>query len=85
MKAILVIDMPKNCKECKLTYIHTRKDTLCCCLTDREVEYRNDIENCPLKPMPEKKVRESWKDNEFDPYNNLYKMGWNACIEEIEK
>ena len=58
MKAILVIDKPKSCNECQLKYVHLRKDSWYCCLTNTEVEYECNMEiidkNCPLKPMPEK-------------------------------
>ena len=81
MKAMLVIDMPKNCEECKLTYIHTRKDTLHCCITDREVEYANDMDNCPLKQMPrELDYASDWENNEI-----IFRQGWNACLEKLEK
>ena len=60
MKSILIVDTPKSCEECRLTYIHTRKDTFCCCLTDKEVECRNDKENrdasCPLRQLPKWKI-----------------------------
>lgn len=90
MKAILVIDIPKNCEECKLTYIHTRKDTRYCCLTDREVEYRNDIDNCPLKPMPMKRRSAvDWLHHEsmtaVKTYNpSEYDKGWNDCVDFLE-
>lgn len=71
MKAILVIDLPKNCAECKL-------ESIC-----NEVDWEERPSSCPLKPMPEKKERESWGDNEYAFYNNLHKMGWNDCIDEI--
>lgn len=85
MKAVLVVDMPKNCEECKLTYVNTRKDTFCCCLTDEEIEYRNDKENrdvsCPLRPLPSKLVPFGFLDvgNE----DGLYEKGWNNCLDEI--
>lgn len=36
-------------------------------------------------PMPQKKERDPWGSNENAVHNNIYKTGWNACIEELEK
>lgn len=49
-KAILVIDMPKNCQECVLNY---QGD----CYVS---EYEGDdwVQSCPLKELPQKK--EKW-------------------------
>lgn len=100
-KALLVIDMPKSCADCKLSdfgrcwgtysYVHMRSD---------------DIPvNCPLKPMPQKlevevNEIEDLMHTEYsieDIYTNKYvatirlatdkliSLGWNACLEEIEK
>ena len=42
MKAILVIDMPKNCIECEIQCEHCY------------IGYEDRPSLCPLKPMPEK-------------------------------
>ena len=69
MKAILVIDMPSNCDECK------------CNLRGRCVPMDNNtpIEKgkpswCPLRPMPEKFTKKGW---------DTIAYGWNKCIDEI--
>lgn len=85
MKAILVIDMPSDCYHCQLHDYEYRwcygKDESSV-LTEEDIESKR-VEGCPLKPMPEKKERESWGDNEYAIYNNLHKMGWNDCIDYI--
>ena len=76
-KAILVINMPKNCYECDLNNYHFCDATGDCIVKFMNSEHRPDW--CPLKAMPEK-------------YNNMacdgssfYHMcvGWNNCIDEI--
>lgn len=73
-KAILVIDMPKNCGECALNNL------IFGC------HFGYELKDCPLKPMPEKKVPV------FDPNNCDMKEeikiiheieGYNICISEI--
>lgn len=41
MKAILVIDLPKNCAECKL-------ESIC-----NAVDWEERPSSCPLKPLPD--------------------------------
>ena len=81
-KAILVIDKPKDCFTCELG-----GSKVC-------------IGGCPLKPMPKKQYVEanSIEDvmlTEFDmetmimkiklDTDKLFAIGWNACLEELEK
>lgn len=86
MKAILVIDMPKECDGCPCL-----NQKLWECQADKK-RRSSDVRPswCPLKPMPSKKVPV------FDPnsasYDEEYEKrimdeinGWNSCIEEIEK
>ena len=47
MKAVLVIDMPKNCAECKLIYLQGIGKTIC-----NAVDWEERPSWCPLKPMP---------------------------------
>ena len=71
MKAILVIDMPKDMfvDDCKIEYCVVEN------VTDMCVE--DGIKK--LKPLPKKKEIE-WSDS-FGKHN--YKKGFNACIDEI--
>lgn len=43
MKAILVIDMPKNCAECKLRWS--------CPVWNKWKGYSDRLDECPLKPI----------------------------------
>lgn len=87
MKAILVIDMPKECFECPFKYNdgYSSEDkstwfTKRCHLSHDQV-YENEIlENCPLKPMPQK---ENTFEKGLDEYGTGWRIGFNACIDEI--
>ena len=77
MKALLVIDMPKDCIEC---------ETHCefCHLTGNCRPPK-----CPLKPMPFKKEGYQtggtlWNGDPEVRFNE-YALGWNACLDELEK
>ena len=76
MKAILVVDMPKNCDKCPLINgIH-------CMVTREEIEDPwGEIErNCPLKPIPQRKLTDLEKTTD---YSCGWEQGYNACINEI--
>lgn len=79
-KAILVIDMPKNCYECYLHNYH-----FCDFTGDSIEEYMNTEhkpEWCLLKPAPEKyDVLAAIENNpNYDP---SYDTGHNDCIDEV--
>lgn len=84
MKAILVIDMPRDCEECPLYDEYQMR-----CYYLRNDKYAVDVipSWCPLKPLPQKEEKPKvsggldW-DNAF---NCGYVVGWNACLEEIEE
>ena len=84
-KAILVMDMPKNCAKCNLC---GTQDDEYFCIPDDFAHYLGDSyvnhsceskpDWCPLKPMPEK------RDMRFlDDASEYYRQGWNACIDAI--
>lgn len=75
MKAILVIDMPKNCAECKLMFLQGIGESIC-----NVVDWEERPKWCPLRPLP-KKERELG----YGRYTNyyLYRCGWNDCIDAI--
>ena len=83
MKAILVIEMPKNCLECPLGKNMSIAIETCIkcplgkCAIDAETEIRPDW--CPLKPMPVKKEKHNAMPFEFKHYI----AGYNTCIDEI--
>ena len=70
MKAILVIDMPKNCAECKLIHLQGIGESIC-----NAVDWEERPSWCPLRPLPHK-LQADW-------YTDGYKEGFNACLEEI--
>lgn len=90
MKAILIIDMPICCEDCPCMNWASYEDEILCGALGEEL-FVNDKEEvikskrCPLKPMPEKKPV-SYHDDLFgDVEKNFNNIGWNACLEEIEK
>ena len=84
-KAILVMDMPSSCSDCKLksTVCGVSNVTHCCNLANGMITldkgFEERLPNCPLKPMIEKQ-KHSCIDNEFQ---RGAKNGYNACIDEI--
>ena len=72
VKAILVVEMPKNCAKCKLQYLQGIGEAIC-----NAVDWEERPSWCPLKPMPEKQ--------EYAVLSPSYRRGWNDCIEELEK
>lgn len=86
MKAILVIDMPKDCWDCHLvSEFHSCRGTV----LQNDFSFRN-INNfdkgerpswCPLKPMPERKDTSDRKIT-YEELKERY--GWNDCLKEIE-
>lgn len=98
-KSVLVIDYtPENCYDCPFgteycgNLEYEGRCELAGCLNsdmrliteelyDYECESRPDW--CPLKPLPEKFDNE--KDRKLGDFEPLFKIGWNACIDEITK
>ncbi len=91
VKAVLVMDMPKDCLHCKLRmcihnrdkyYQHCGLDTDGYCLESffksEDLKEGFISEQCPLKPMPEKKEPDSESDSVY-----FEALGWNACIDAI--
>lgn len=81
-KAILVIDMPKNCYYCDFHYLSD--GTVPSCQLKFKVIDNATVkpEWCPLKPLPEK--YEIDKNKCSDPFYEFeFESGWNQCIDEI--
>ena len=79
MKAILVIDMPNTCSECKLFW----NDVDCGCMALERVfgEFGCSVGkpvDCPLKPMPQR-----FESPILTDYCLGSADGWNCCIETI--
>ncbi len=85
MKEILVIDAPNNCSECP-----------CCHENECGNQYKGYVGDyvgwnsgrpswCSLKPLPDKKPVSYHDDLYGDVEKNFTNIGWNNCLEEIEK
>ena len=79
-KSVLVINTPKNCKECDCHL------WLVCVPADEDIDEYIDASKtkpdwCPLRPLPEKKG----KHGELHEYDTdiHYEIGWNDCLDEI--
>ena len=84
-KAILVIDMPNSCNECKIRFDDEYSNW--CPYDNPEpngvwqyVEKGTKPDWCPLKEMPEKlegnnSIKYQWGD---------YEDGWNHCLDLLE-
>ena len=93
MKAILVLDMPKDCSECfcfdsidDYSKQHYGGFLRFCIAADKEIGYvnfedlRNEVQKpdwCPLKPIPERKPQDNPNGR------NMYRAGWNDCLDKI--
>lgn len=77
-KAILVMDMPNDCYECR--QLSQRTYERFCNMTHRSVVDANTKPDwCPLQEAPEREEGS----NCFDWFEDGYAQGWNACIDEI--
>ena len=77
-KSVLVIDTPEKCDSCM--YIGTFHSF--CKINCRDIKDTSVKPDwCPLKPLPEKFDNE--KDRKLGDFEPLFKIGWNACIDEI--
>lgn len=83
-KAILVMDMPKNCYECNLRFTNLSCEDICS--KDNKYIEVNIFERkpkwCPLREVPQKR-RTIGKESENDQL--CFNGGYNACIDEILK
>lgn len=78
-KAILVLDMPKNCYECKLQVCDEVGERLCV-INNRNADYcASKDDECPLKEPPEKW---DFQDYSAATYRNWMK-GFNSCLDKI--
>lgn len=83
-KSVLVMDTPKYCALCVLrSGVHHPF----CRANNRDITDLSIIPDwCPLKPLPEKmKVTGIYNSEYFKAGGKppSYKIGWNACIDEI--
>ena len=73
-KAVLVMDMPKDCYECKL------QDWLTCRIAKKCNTSHSRPDWCPLRELPEKNTK---KYSDGYKYGKGYQNGYNACIDEL--
>lgn len=77
-KAILVMNMPRNCKECLLCEkITSRMGD--CKITGRSMYLIDKPSSCPLRKLPSKDTKSYFPDE----YSDGHRDGYNACIDEI--
>ena len=87
-KAILVIDMPKTCRECELTYYDSNYSDYFCSLTGEFIYYVKDkYSGCPLSSLPSSiNLKQYVYNAELNMESMLayqYAQGWNNCLQEI--
>lgn len=90
-KAILVIDMPRDCPMCPVAHYNKLDEFTGCdvvagkryAMTTEEgyAETTTKPSWCPLKPMP-KKIIETENNKTYWDCPEFYN-GWNCCIDEI--
>lgn len=87
-KAILVIDMPMNCLECRFRITHYANDKpyLDTCMVKDETSKNG----CPLRPLRLPNVKEQVPlviKNENDSLKEVYEYGvidgYNECVREV--
>lgn len=97
MKAILVIDMPKNCTECQLKYLDMGDDAYFggsaerCVIDGSEICLSGRYDDCPLKPLPTKITTATLSGQEQERTElftsmallKTYADGWNDCLKGI--
>ena len=95
-KAVLIMDMPKDCCDCKFCRELDEGVKACCEIMDNpsnselcriiDVHYCMEKPDwCPLKPMPEKKVLSGDVADIQKMGKELVDIGYNACIDELLK
>lgn len=86
-KAILVIDMPECCNECR--FLNDNYDYPECIVTGETKGYtfkarEQKMDKCPLKPLPEKYDIEAERNKPHDRDCDWeFESGYNQCINEI--
>lgn len=89
-KAILVIDMPSCCEKCRLINSHYDNDygwQTYCGADYHRIREKNKKYFCPLKEMPQKKIKLKGRGKDHCEYSLLeqleYKKGWNDCLDTL--
>ena len=93
-KAIVIVDIPNTCNNCKFCIVdYSFWGDICeskCLLTEMNnivaIGKEKIDKNCPLKPMQNKldwKVAYVKDKNTYEIFNKNYVDGYNKCIDEI--
>lgn len=91
-KAILIMDMPESCYDCRYCNGKGSKHPSCA-LTNYAGGYQTMLVDeirsrrsswCPLRELPEK-MEICGKYPQPDGIVPSYKVGWNACIDAMER
>lgn len=89
-KAVLVMDMPECCADCYCGHFErdTKELNLVCGATGEDANNVGKPDWCPLRELPEKNPNNP----ELKPgvyYTEkgyeVFKSGWNACLDKILK
>lgn len=80
-KAILILDMPINCKNCSLSEMSYDFNKILCVPMQESYDKfaKQKPDWCPLREIPKKNKENYYPDEYMDGYGD----GWNACIDEI--
>lgn len=84
MNGVVILEIPKNCYECKLQ-VHNPVGEHICAITHNSADHcasRSDL--CPIRKLPSKKSPSKLPPMADMPnqYTN-YEKGFNACIDQI--
>lgn len=87
-KAILVMDMPKSCDECRLARLVGRSEVMCAIDRMAKRKYEDACKDrpdwCPLRELPQKKEATQLSISPLLPKQyTAFEKGYNACIDEI--
>ena len=92
VKGIIVVDVPKRCKNCDFI----REDFHGACCERKadgeglckeipiEIIRHGKPDWCPINPIPERKVSTRDVSNTTKMGEELVRVGFNACLDEIE-
>ena len=99
-KGIILVDMPENCCRCKIKTRPAGMsfpEDMICGITEQSIYqykpnnvYGNKPDWCPIKPLPQHKKVDPFPEERglfsvMEIVNIGKQMGWNACLDEIER
>ena len=75
-KSVFAINTPESCEECRLMAYEEG----CVLIGPVGGHHGGRSEDCPLRPLPEKK---EMTDTQMKSLDGLYVKAWNECLDEI--